>query len=208
MNKAGPPKRYGLWTLLAVSMLLAGGLVVFWRTNPQRGDNTAVSSDEPVNQTTTVATDNFNTTQTTSAVDIDPDDYIGEVPPGVELEGYPRLVPWDLDAITTEDGTTMLTVQALSYACNLSRDGPEEVTETFHHVEVHETAHTVTIETWLGPPEGDGFWPGCEGTGWGFPVVVGLDSPIGDRELVDPACELDRYSHLIACEHSKLIGLR
>ena len=138
---------------------------------------------------------------------LDPDDYVGVVPPGVELETYPRLVPWELDSITEEGDTTVLMFGAVSYACNLSKDSGEQVAETFDHVEVHETVDTVTIETWLGPPEGDGFWPGCEGTGWGFPVQVELDSPLGNRELVDPACKLDRYTHWIACEEAKLSRL-
>ena len=62
--------------------------------------------------------------------------------------------------------TTVLMPSALSYACNLRRERPfGQVEETFDRVEVYETSHTVTIETWLGPPEGDGFWPGCKGTG-------------------------------------------
>lgn len=65
-------------------------------------------------------------------------------------------------------------------------------------------AHSVTIETWLGPPDKDKFWRHCVGIGWGFPVQLELDRPLGNRELVDPACALDRYTHLIACEESKL----
>ena len=41
----------------------------------------------------------------------------------------------------------------------------------------------------------DEFWSGCVGTGWGFPVRVELESPLRNRELVDSACELDRYAH-------------
>ena len=74
--------------------------------------------------------------------------------------------------------------------------------ETFDRVEVRETADTVTIETWLGPPEEDGFWPGCESVGTGFPVRVVLDSPLGTRRFVDPACDLDRYAHWIVCGNS------
>lgn len=137
-----------------------------------------------------------------------PGDYVGMVPPGVELETYPRLVPWELRSITEENETTVLKLDALSGACNLSRETSEQVTETFDRVEVHETADTVTIETWLGPPDRDGFWPGCEGTGWSFPVEVKLESPLGNRELLDPACELDRYGIFGVCEHSKLTWLR
>lgn len=137
-----------------------------------------------------------------------PGDWVGMVPPGVELETYPRLVPWELRAITDEDDTTVLTLDAMSGACNLSHQTGEQVTETFGRVEVRETAETVTIETWLGPPERDGFWPGCMGTGWAFPVVVKLESPLGNRELLDPACELDRYGNFVVCERPKMTGLR
>ena len=137
-----------------------------------------------------------------------PRDWVGMVPPGVELETYPRLVPWEVRAITEEDETTVLTLDALSGACNLSHQTAEQVTETFDRVEVRETAETVTIETWLGPPERDGFWPGCMGTGWAFQVVVKLDRPLGNRELLDPACELVRYGNFAVCERSKLTRFR
>ena len=37
-----------------------------------------------------VITDALTTTQATGVVTLDPDDYVGVVPPGVELETYPR----------------------------------------------------------------------------------------------------------------------
>ncbi len=132
---------------------------------------------------------------------IDPDDYMGRIPPLMRLETYPRLVPWELESPAEVD-TTVLRLDAWSYACNLSKERPfGQVQETFDRVEIHETADTVTIETWLGPPEGDGFWPGCKGTGTGFSVRVELDSPLGNRQLVDPACNLNRYAHWIVCEN-------
>ena len=132
-----------------------------------------------------------------------PGDYVGVVPPGVELETYPRLVPWELRSITEDKETTTLQLDALAGACNLSKETAEQVTETFDRVEVHETTETVTIETWLGPPDRDGFWPGCMGTDWAFPVEVKLENRLGNRELLDPACELDRHDHFVACEHPK-----
>jgi len=132
-----------------------------------------------------------------------PGDYVGVVPPGVELDTYPRLVPWDIRSITEGKGITVLKLDALAGACLISNETGEYVTETFDRVEFNETAETVTIETWLGPPEGDGFWPGCLGVGWSFPVEVKLASPLGNRDLLDPACELDRYSNFEVCEHAK-----
>ncbi len=132
-----------------------------------------------------------------------PGDYVGRVPPGVELDTYPRLVPWDLRSTTEYKDTTVLKLDALAGACLISNETGEYVTETFDRVELHETAETVTIETWLGPPERDGFWPGCLGVGWSFPVEVTLDSPLGNRDLFDPACVLDRHSNFQVCEHAK-----
>lgn len=129
-----------------------------------------------------------------------PDGYRGRIPPLTKLETYPRLVPWRLEAPSEAD-TIVLRVNAMSYACNLER-GSGSVKEIFDRVEVYETADTVTIETWLGPPEGDGFWPGCKGTGAGFPVRVELDSPLGNRRFLDPACDLDRYASWIVCGDS------
>ncbi len=125
---------------------------------------------------------------------------MGRVPPLTKLETITRLVPWELNSQAAVD-TTVLMVGAQSYACNLSKERPfGQVQETFDRVEIYETADTVTIETWLGPPEGDGFWPGCKGTGAGFSVRVELDSPLGHRRFVDPACDLDRYAHWVVCE--------
>ena len=116
---------------------------------------------------------------------------------------YPRLVPWEIEPKEIErarsETDTTMTVQALSHSCNLDRDGNGGVTETFDHVEVHETADTVTIETWLGPPAGEGFSSLCIGQGHGFFVEVQLDSPLGSRTLIDPACELERYAHWLVC---------
>lgn len=131
----------------------------------------------------------------------DPDGYMGRIPPLTKLETYPRLVPWELQSPADVD-TTVLMVSALSYACNLGKSGEGQVKETFDRVEVRETPDTVTIETWLGPSEEDGFWPGCKGTGTGFTVRVELDSPLGSRLFVDPACDLDRYTHWIVCGNS------
>ena len=116
---------------------------------------------------------------------------------------YPRLVPWEilpweLERERLETDTT-ITVRALSHACNLDPLGDSEVTETFDHVKISETADTVTIETWLGPPQGPGFSPYCLGQGHEFFVEVRLDTPLGNRLLIDPACALDRYAHLLAC---------
>ena len=130
----------------------------------------------------------------------DPDGYLGRIPPLTKLETYPRLVPWEL-ASPAEVDTTVLMVNAQSYACNLGKGGAGQVEETLDRVEIRETAETVTIETWLGPSEGDGFWPGCKGTGTGFPVRVELDSPLGTRRFMDPACNLDRHADLVVCEN-------
>ncbi len=159
--------------LVLVVGLLVGGLIVWWVNSPPG------SSLLPFR---------------------DPDGYMGRIPPLTKLETYPRLVPWEL-ASPAELDTTVLMLNAQSYACNLSKERPfGQVQETFDRVEIHETADTVTIETWLGPPEGDGFWPGCKGTGTGFPVRVELDSPLGNRRFVDSACNLDRHAHLSVCE--------
>ena len=132
----------------------------------------------------------------------DPDGYMGRIPPLTKMESYPRLVPWRLVSPPEAD-STVLRIMAESYACNLSKKRPiQQVQETFDHVEVHETAHTIIIETWLGPPERDGFWPGCKGTGTGFPVQVELNSPLDDRQFVDPACDLDRYARWTECRSS------
>lgn len=116
---------------------------------------------------------------------------------------YPRLVPWEIQPEELErarSGTdTTITVQALSHSCNLDRDDDGGVTETFGHVEVHETAETITIGTWLGPPLEDGFSSLCIGQGHGFFVEVRLNSPLGSRALIDPACELERYANWLVC---------
>ena len=131
-----------------------------------------------------------------------PDNHMGRIPPLTRLETYLRLVPWRLTAPAEVDATVLM-VNAQSYACNLSKEHPfGQVQETFDRVEVYETADTVTIETWLGPPEGDGFWPGCKGTGTGFSVRVALDSPMDNRRFVDPACDLDRYARWAVCGNS------
>ena len=116
-------------------------------------------------------------------------------------ESYPRLVPWEFVTEPSETDTTM-TINALSYACNLDTGGNTYVTETFDRVDVYETPDTVTIETWLGPPESkSGFWQGCHpAQGWGFTVHVELDTPLGTRTLIDPGCEMDRYTNWSACE--------
>lgn len=90
-----------------------------------------------------------------------PQDYVGTIPPGVDLETYARLVPWELRSITEDYETTVLHLDALSGACNLSKETAEMVTETFDRVEIRESAETVIIETWLGPPERDA---GLKGT--------------------------------------------
>ncbi len=71
----------------------------------------------------------------------------------MRLEAYPRLVPWELEGPAELD-TTVLRLDAMSYACNLRKGGPGQVKETFDRVEIPETAETVTIETWLGAPRG------------------------------------------------------
>ena len=128
----------------------------------------------------------------------DPDGYMGRIPPLTKMESYPRLVPWRLVSRPEAD-STVLRINAQSYACNLGKRGEGQVKETFDRVEVYETADAVTIETWLGPSEGDGFWPGCKGTGTGFSVRVVLGSPLGNRQFVDPACDLDRHADVAGC---------
>lgn len=131
----------------------------------------------------------------------DPDGYIGRIPPLTKMETYPRLVPWELGS-PADVGTTVFMVIAQSYACNLGKGGArQQVEETLDRVKIRETADTVTIETWLGPPQGDGFWPGCKGTGTGFPIQVELNKPLGNRRFVDPACSLDRHADLNVCEN-------
>ena len=112
-------------------------------------------------------------------------------------ETYPRLVPWKLDQNLVGRSTTVLRVQALSYSC-MRND--EVVTETFDRVEVRETADTVSIETWVTAPTKRGFWQGCPAAGWSFPPVeVHLDAPLGGRDLVDPACSLERHHNWGVC---------
>lgn len=113
---------------------------------------------------------------------------------------YPRLVPWRLESPVDVD-TTVLMLHAVSHACVL--ESGEVVKETLDRVEVHETADTVTIETWLGPSERDGFQIGCmKGVGTGFSVRVVLDSPLGNRRFVDPACTFDRFANWNVCGDS------
>ncbi|MDE0120420.1 MAG: hypothetical protein OXS33_01640 [bacterium] len=113
---------------------------------------------------------------------------------------YPRLVPWRLESPVNAD-TTELLLHAVSHACVL--ESGEEVRETLDRVEVHETADTVTIETWLGPSERDDFRMDClKGVGTGFSVRVVLDRPLGNRQFADPACNLDRYAHWFVCRDS------
>ena len=122
----------------------------------------------------------------------------------VNIESYPRLVPWDIRAgdLTRERGEndTTMTVRALSHACVLDRTGNKLAAETFDRVAVSETPHTVTIATRLGPPRGWRFRVGCWTTvGYGFAVDVQLDRPLGDRALIDTACYLERYAYRPAC---------
>lgn len=189
-------------SVIGVGILVAGGLGVYW-VNSGKGDTIQPSALETEQQSagTTVT---LPITQTTASY-IDPSDYVGEVPAGVDLETYPRMVPWEIYSIVEEEETTVLMLYALSHACVLP-DGEEAVTEIFDRVEVSEGADVVTIETWLGAPLEDGFWPGCLGMGLGISVKVKLEKPLGNRELVDPACELDRHAKYLACKHSKLIG--
>lgn len=156
---------------LIVVGLLVGGVAVWWVTSPPGS---------------------------TMLLFMDPDDYVGRVPPLTRLETYPRLVPWRLESLPEVD-STVLALHAVSYACNLSNGDAAQVKETLDRVEVYETADTVTIETWLGPPEADGFWPKCKGTGAGFSVRVELEDPLGNRRFVGPACNLDRHARTAVC---------
>lgn len=113
-------------------------------------------------------------------------------------ESYPRLVPWEIAEVRSE---TEWVISALSYACVLGGGGNEEAVETLDRVAVYETVEAVTIETWLGPSDRKWrFWRGCEpATGYGFPAKVQLESPLGDRTLIDPACALERHARASAC---------
>ena len=115
-----------------------------------------------------------------------------------DRESYPRLVPWGIDEIRTE---TELWVRAQSYACVLDNEGNDLAVETFDRVDVYETSQTVIIETWLGPSERKWrFWRKCQpAVGYGFLVQVQLESPLGNRVLIDPACYLDRYAGWGVC---------
>ena len=64
----------------------------------------------------------------------------------------------------------------------------------------------LTARAWLGPPEGDGLWPECKGAEFGFDMRVELEGLLGNRELVGPACELDRHANWIVCEKAKRVG--
>ena len=118
-------------------------------------------------------------------------------------ESYPRLVPWEFVEQRWEIDTS-LTVTALSHTCNLDRKGNEVATETFDRVGVRETPETVTFETWLGRPQGPGFSRSCQPVqGYGFMVGVELASPLRNRVLIDPACELEGDDRLRVCRHEK-----
>lgn len=59
----------------------------------------------------------------------------------------------------------------------------------------------MTIETWVAAPTERGFWQGCSAVSAFFPVVeVHLDAPLGERDLVDPACSLDYYHNWYSCQ--------
>ena len=180
MNQPGRLKRRILGGVIGCLGLLGGGLVAYCATRPPTPPDL-----------------------------LDPGDFIGTVPDQslIELETYPRLVPWELDSTTEENDASVLAINAQSYACKLNDYNDDVSTETFDHMKVSETADAVTIETWLGPPEREGHWRGCVGFGWGFPVQVKTENPLGNRELVDPACEMERYAHWVACRESKLIRI-
>ena len=189
LKGTGPTKRCGRWLWCLIGVLLLVVALMVWLTHyrdrdtyPQLVGWPSEGERSETGTTTTVIVVSF----------LEVSEY-----------SYPRLVSWEiqpeeLERARSETDTT-ITVQALSHSCNLDRGGNTGVTETFDHVEVYETADTVTIETWLGPPQGEGFSSLCIGTGHGFFVEVRLNSPLGNRALIDPACELDRYAHLPEC---------
>ena len=188
MKGTGPIKRGAPWLLCVVGVVLLV-VALTLRLTPSRDGETYPKPAGSPSQGETSTTDTATVIVRSFSEDSE--------------YSYPRLVPWEIEREELErarsETDTTLTVQALSHSCNLDRGGNGGVTETFSHVEVEETADTVTIETWLGPPSEEGFSSLCIGQGHGFLVEVRLNSPLGSRVLIDPACELERHAHWLVC---------
>ncbi|MQW74939.1 hypothetical protein GHK92_03555 [Nocardioides sp. dk4132] len=43
----------------------------------------------------------------------------------------------------------------------------------------------------------------CSDVGVSYDIHVRLDAPLGDRELVDGACQMPKYAHYIVCGQNK-----
>ena len=118
---------------------------------------------------------------------------------------YPRLAPWEVTKEPKREDRT-ISVRAVAHAC-VRKGDRREVSETFDRVEVAETADTITIKTWLGPPDDWGFARRCANpVGHSFLVRVELGSPLGDRTLIDPACELEGHARKLVCSRKASSG--
>lgn len=109
---------------------------------------------------------------------------------------YPRLTAWNLDSPVDGDATSFR-ITAASGVC-VDVEGQEVGFEPLDRVDVEETSTEVIVSAWLAEPETPRPTE-CAGMSADLPAVVELEEPLGDRELVDPACELPRYRHHAAC---------
>jgi hypothetical protein len=98
--------------------------------------------------------------------------------------GQSEPTPWHKPARV--DGA----VVQLTYTGSECRDGA--------HADVEEGSERVTItvrETVRARS--------CSDVGVSYDIQVRLDAPLGDRELVDGACQMPEYSHYIVCRQDE-----
>ena len=108
----------------------------------------------------------------------------GTVLVGILLTGdVVRLHPWELRGEPAATATSV-SLTVLGGGCGAD-------TERVARVEVEETAHQVTIGTYI---RKDRFAAGqaCTAVGTAHHVTAHLDQPLGSRRLVDTACVRDR----------------
>jgi len=98
--------------------------------------------------------------------------------------GQSEPTPWNKPARV--DGA----VVQLTYTGSECRDGAEaDVEEDSERVTITVT-ETVRARS-------------CSDVGVSYDIQVRLDAPLGDRELVDGACQMTKYAHYIVCGQTK-----